>query len=100
MMTDTEEAPGAAPASPAAENPDEPTAELPKSILAGKEFKPGEEVILKIVEVRDNSVLVAYSYGDDEEETEEEPTTEEEPAAGGGAGYSEGGSSNPGNPMY
>lgn len=93
MMTDTEEA---APAeAPAPEESGEPTAELPKSILAGKEFKPGEEVVLKIVEVRDNSVLVAYSYGDDEEETEPEapPAEEEAPAAGGGEG-------NPGNPMY
>lgn len=39
----------------------EPVAELPKNILGGKTFKPGEEVVLEIVEVRENSVLVKYA---------------------------------------
>ncbi len=47
----------------------EPTAELPKDVLGGKVFKPGEEVVLEIVEVRENSVLVKYASekGDKEE---------------------------------
>lgn len=37
------------------------TAMLPKSILAGKEFKPGDEVVLKIVAMQDDSVVVEYA---------------------------------------
>ena len=37
------------------------TAILPKSILGGKEFKPGEEVMLKIVALHDNDVEVEYA---------------------------------------
>lgn len=39
----------------------EPTAELPKAVLGGKEFKPGEEVVLEVVQVMENSVLVKYA---------------------------------------
>lgn len=45
------------------------TALLPKSILAGKEFKPGDEVILKITHIYDDEVEVAYAH----EEKAEEP---------------------------
>jgi hypothetical protein len=37
------------------------TALLPKSILGGKDFKPGEEVVLKIVRMHDDEVEVAYA---------------------------------------
>lgn len=37
------------------------TALLPKSILAGKEFKPGDEVVLKIVHMYEDEVEVAYA---------------------------------------
>lgn len=50
------------------------TAVLPKSILAGKDFKPGEEVVLKIVAIHDDSVEVAYATDDEEhKEGKEEP---------------------------
>lgn len=50
------------------------TALLPKSILAGKDFKPGEEVVLKIVRIHDDEVEVQYAPDKHEEsESEEEP---------------------------
>lgn len=45
------------------------TALLPKSILGGKEFKPGEEVVLKVVNVHDDQVEVAYATGESKEES-------------------------------
>lgn len=47
------------------------TALLPKSILAGKEFQPGEEVVLKIVHIYDDEVEVAYATGEESDEKEE-----------------------------
>lgn len=41
----------------------ETSALLPKSILAGKEFKVGEEVVLKIVSMHDDEIEVEYSEG-------------------------------------
>lgn len=40
---------------------EQPTGLLPKSILAGKDFKPGEEIVLKIVRIMDDQVEVAYA---------------------------------------
>lgn len=61
------------------------TAILPKSILAGKEFKPGEEVVLKIVAIHDNDVEVEYSHDEEkEEESPAEPPMEGAPPAPGG----------------
>lgn len=37
------------------------TALLPKAILAGKTFNPGDEVVLKIVHMYENEVEVAYA---------------------------------------
>jgi len=34
---------------------------LPKSILAGKDFKPGDEIVLKITAIRDDEVVVEYA---------------------------------------
>jgi hypothetical protein len=54
---------------------------LPKSILAGKEFKPGEEIVLKIEHIFDDEVEVSYSYGDEKEGKDEgESDGEGEPA--------------------
>lgn len=39
----------------------ETTALLPKSILAGKDFKPGDRVILRVVHLYDDEVEVAYA---------------------------------------
>jgi len=57
---------------PEKEESSEPTAVLPKSILAGKEFKPGDEVVLKIVSLHDDEVVVEYAT---------EPEKKESPAA-------------------
>lgn len=57
---------------PKEEKGDEATAVLSKSVLGGKEFKPGEEVVLEIVEVRDQDVVVKYASeeGGEKEEAE------------------------------
>jgi hypothetical protein len=34
---------------------------LPKSILAGKDFKPGDEIVLKIDAIHDDEVEVSYA---------------------------------------
>lgn len=34
---------------------------IPKSILAGKDFKPGDEVVLKIVKLYDDQAEVEYA---------------------------------------
>lgn len=44
------------------------TALLPKSILGGKDFQPGEEVVLKIVRVHGDEIEVEYAS--DEKPTE------------------------------
>jgi hypothetical protein len=72
MMTD--EAPAAPENTPQEPTPEEsaaesePTAELPKSVLGGQEFKPGDEVTLRVVQVTGNSVLVSYAGGEEEME--------------------------------
>ena len=68
-----------APDKEAKDNPEGNTAMLPKSILAGKDFKPGEEVVLKIVKLYPDQVEVAYSYGDEGGDKEEGPGEYEEP---------------------
>ena len=60
------------------ETAEEQTALLPKTILAGKQFDPGDEVVLKIVKVYENEVEVAYATGD-EEETANQPMQEPSP---------------------
>lgn len=45
---------------------DSPTAVLPKSILMGKEFKPGDEVVLKIVRMHEDEIEVEYATGEEE----------------------------------
>lgn len=52
------------------------TALLPKSILGGKEFQPGQEVMLKIVAMHDDQVEVEYAP--------EKPDENENPGAGPG----------------
>jgi hypothetical protein len=70
---------------PSGEGYDGETAVLPKSILAGKEFKPGEEVVLKIVAIHDDSVEVKYASesGDEHSEGGEEPEPAAQPDGGG-----------------
>lgn len=62
MYSDAEPA-AEAPAEESSESQEggEPEALLPKSILAGKDFKPGEEIVLQIVSVEGDSVRVKYA---------------------------------------
>lgn len=86
----------AEPAEPAEDPSDSITAELPKAILAGKTFNPGDEVVLEVVEIREDSVLVKYATGKGDkeesppEDTPESPSMPEEQSSPG----------NPGNMMY
>lgn len=63
------------------EKGDDATAVLPKAILAGKEFKPGDEIVLKVVHVGEDDVVVEYAHGGegDHEEEASEPAPEPAP---------------------
>lgn len=85
-----DDSPGAASATTETAEPEAPesdeneggvTATLPKSILAGKDFKPGEEVVLEIVAIHDDEVEVKYAK---EKPSEDEGGGEED--VGGGYG--------------
>ena len=52
------------------------TALLPKSILAGKDLKPGDEIMLKITHIYEDEVAVEYASSEPEEKPE--PTADEE----------------------
>lgn len=72
LYPETEDAVPAEPAAPAAEAEDteapaEETALLPKTILGGKTFNVGDEVVLKVTAIYDDEVEVAYATGDEEE---------------------------------
>lgn len=56
---------------------DEATALLPKSILGGKKFKPGDEVVLKIVHEYEDEVEVAYAKREKSEEDSESDREDE-----------------------
>ncbi len=63
---DAPETPPADGAAPPDEGGDEQgmqgeTTLIPKSILAGKDFKPGDEVVLKIVKLYDDQAEVEYA---------------------------------------
>lgn len=64
--------------SPSGEGADssQPSATLPKSILAGKEFQPGDEIVLRIDKIMDDEVMVSYAPekgGEEHEGAMEEP---------------------------
>jgi hypothetical protein len=61
----------------------EVTGILPKEILAGKDFKPGEEIVLKIVAIHDNDVEVAYASEEGKGEKEGSEPHEEAPMSEG-----------------
>lgn len=72
------------------EEGDSQTAEIPKGVLGGKDFKPGEEVVLQVVQVMEDSVLVKYASEKGGEEKEEQAPEMAE-APGPGHGYQGGG---------
>lgn len=60
---------------------DSGTAVLPMSVLGGKEWKPGEEIVLQIVQMNEDGAVVKYAS---EKGGEEKATPVEAPAPGGG----------------
>lgn len=59
--------------------PESATALLPKTVLGGKDFKPGEEVVLKITHVYEDEVEVEYAPSKPTEtETAPEPSADAE----------------------
>lgn len=71
------------------------TALLPKSILMGKEFNPGDEVVLKVVHLYEDEVEVEYasekkeekSGGMDEMHPEDQLDTMAQPEMSSTGGY-------------
>jgi hypothetical protein len=61
------------------ESDGETTAVLPRSILAGKDFKPGEEIVLEIVSSHEDEVVVKYA----EPKSEEKPMESDRGSMGG-----------------
>ena len=55
---------------------------LPKTLMAGKDFKPGEEIVLKVVAVHENDFEVEYSHGDEKEESSGEHESAAAPPSG------------------
>ncbi len=53
---------------PDEQKPEGETALVPKGLLGGKEFQPGEEVVFKIVRFHGDEVEVAYATGESEKE--------------------------------
>lgn len=53
------------------------TALLPKSVLGGKDFQPGEEVVLKVVKVHEDEVEVEYATGEKGEGTKPQTADQE-----------------------
>lgn len=64
------------PEAPAAQEEEQgPTALVPKSVLAGREVKPGDEVTLKVIRIHDDEIEVGSPGG---EETPAPPPTAEQ----------------------
>lgn len=56
---------GEAPPEKDADEGEGQTALLPRSILAGKTFKPGDELVLKVDEIRGEEIVVSYASSSD-----------------------------------
>lgn len=77
---------GAAPEAKSDTSSDSNVATIPKSVLGGKEFQPGQEVVLKVEKVMEDSVLVSYASEEKPEEQEQpqEAPPAQAPGPGGG----------------
>lgn len=60
---------GAPAGKPEDAKPQGETALIPKGLLAGKEFQPGEEVVFKIVAMRGDEVEIEYATGEEEDKS-------------------------------
>jgi len=92
--SDASAPPAATPPEPESAEPkeneasDNQTAELPKAVLGGKDFKPGQEVVLKVVQVMEDSVLVKYASSEEPEPDQPAaPAEAPRPGASGGEMY-------------
>lgn len=63
---------------PQGEESEGATALLPKTVLGGKDFKPGEEVVLKITHVYEDEVEVEYATEKPKAETPPAPPTDDQ----------------------
>jgi hypothetical protein len=54
---------------------------LPKSILSGKEFNVGDEVVLKVTGIHDDQISVKYSTGKDDSEKDPDSDGDTDKAA-------------------
>lgn len=69
------------------------TALIPKSLLAGKEFQPGEEVVFQIVHIYEDEVEIQYATYEPKKEKGSSPMEESESqldemaVSGEGGGY-------------
>lgn len=93
LYDDSPAASGKAPDAPKKDE-GETTALLDKSILAGKPFEVGDEVVLKIVAMHDNEIEVAYAPEkphDEEAEKKGEMSSMKEPAMANESGGNPGG---------
>lgn len=76
----------------------EPTALIPKSLLGGKKFDVGEEVVMKVVHIYGDEVEIAYATG---EGGEKKGSMMDQTVAKIGADMGNSGGGNPGgNPGY
>lgn len=76
-----EEAPGSTPNKQEREEDmderDEATALIPKSVTGGKDFQPGDEIVLEVIAVHEDELEVRYAKekgGKGEDEGEEQPS--------------------------
>lgn len=51
---------------------------IPKALLAGKDFKPGDEVVFKIVHMYEDEVEIEYATDDSDNEKSEGKSTMDE----------------------
>lgn len=72
-----------------AQESDYPVASLPKSILGGKDFKVGDEIVLKITGMAEEDFQVRYAPPKEKEAGKESAGEMEAPAAMGGGGDAE-----------
>ena len=84
MYEDAPESTGAAPKAEKSSGKEDygMVATLPKSILAGKDFKPGDEIVLKIDSIHEDEVVVSYAQEKGKEESAEQPVTAPEAKGG------------------
>lgn len=70
------------------ETSDSSTAVIPKALLSGKEWKPGDQITLEIVQMNEDGAVVKYASESGSEEESEAPEPEAAPPAQEAGGMS------------